>query len=100
MKKGSKCMHSKLRTAYVFACQNMQQFHLVKKQRHSISNFLLKKKINPLFKSPNAKSKCFLQKSHKKHRKNVREPYYADIQTRNKPGQPVQASRKSQNQNF
>ena len=59
-----------------------------------------KKKINPPFKSPNARIKYFLQKIHKKHRKNVREPYYADIQTRNKPGQPVQAPRKSQNQNF
>ena len=93
-------MHSKLSTAHVFTYQNMQQFHLVKKQRHSICNFLLKKKINPPFKSPNARIKYFLQKIHKKHRKNVREPYYADIQTRNKPGQPVQAPRKSQNQNF
>ena len=38
-----KKINKKVRTRYVIAYQKMQQFYKTKKQRHSISNFLLKK---------------------------------------------------------
>ena len=71
----------------MFVCQKMQQFHKAQKQRHSISDFLVKK--NKIHRTKTKiQNEMVIEKS--KANDNARicgKSCYADLQTRSKSGQ-------------